>query len=68
MIFYRSKKNPDDVIVKFLLNEKETGIPAPTDIYPYYKWSEARAHLKNMIDHPFESIGATRPQPAQGRQ
>lgn len=60
MIFYRSKKNPDDVLVKFLLNEREIGIPAPTDIYPYYRWSEAREHLQRMIDTPFEALGATK--------
>ncbi|MCM1337341.1 MAG: histidine phosphatase family protein [Candidatus Amulumruptor caecigallinarius] len=60
MIFYRSKANPKDVLVKFLLNENEIGIPVKTDIYPYYRWSDARAHLQKMIDTPFETLGATK--------
>jgi Tol biopolymer transport system component len=42
LIFYRSKKNDDDVLVKCLLNGKEATLPIPTDSYPYYKWSDFR--------------------------
>ena len=39
IILYRNKQN--DVLVKFLLNEKETLIPALTPVSgPYYKWSD----------------------------
>ena len=40
MVFYRSKHGP--VLVKFLLNENEVGIPVATDSYPYYKWDDVR--------------------------
>lgn len=48
MIFFRHKNNPDDIIVKFLHNEKETSIPVATDIYPYYRWSDVRPYLEKI--------------------
>lgn len=45
IIFYR-KQDSDDILVKFLLNENETTIPALTPaITPYYHWSDVRAYL-----------------------
>lgn len=41
-IFFRNRKG--DVIVKFLLNENEVGIPVVTDIYPYYHWEDVRRY------------------------
>ena len=44
MVFYRNKK--DDILVKMLYNEQETGIPALTPVSgPYYKWSDVREHF-----------------------
>ena len=42
LIFYRSKKHPDDILVKCLLNGVEASLPVPTDNYPYYKYSDFR--------------------------
>ncbi|MDE6100791.1 MAG: histidine-type phosphatase [Paramuribaculum sp.] len=46
MIFYRPKGGkaytPDDVLVKVLLNEKETTLPATPVSGPYYRWSDVR--------------------------
>lgn len=42
LVFYRNKKNADDVLVKCLLNGCEASLPVPTDNYPYYKWSDFR--------------------------
>ena len=39
LIFYRSKKG-DDVLVKCLLNGCEASLPVPTNMFPYYKWSD----------------------------
>lgn len=45
IIFYR-KQDSDDILVKFLLNENETTIPALTPVTtPYYHWSDVRAYL-----------------------
>ena len=47
IVFYRKGKSNDDVIVKFLMNEKETAVPALTPISgPYYRWSDVKAYLK----------------------
>jgi hypothetical protein len=50
IVFYKKKKgNDEDVLVKFLQNENEVGIPVKSDIYPYYKWSEARDYFKSQL-------------------
>ena len=44
MIFYR-KDGSDDVLVKFLLNENETSLPAvKTDVAPYYHWADVKSY------------------------
>jgi len=46
IVFYRNRK--DDVIVKFLMNEKETLIPALTPVKaPYYRWDDVKEYLAN---------------------
>lgn len=54
MVFYRpsNKKeySVEDVLVKFLLNEKEVGIPVSTKQYPYYKWADVRKFFKDKLD------------------
>lgn len=45
-VFFRDKAG--DVIVKFMLNEREVSIPAPTDMFPFYKWEDAREALKSF--------------------
>lgn len=42
LIFYRSKKAQDDVLVKCLLNGSEVTLPVKTDMFPYYKWADVR--------------------------
>lgn len=42
LVFYRSRKSPDDILVKCLLNEKEAALPVETDSFPYYRWSDVR--------------------------
>ena len=48
--FYRN--DAGDVLVKFMFNEAEVPIPCETDIYPYYKWEDARAAIKYLLDTP----------------
>ena len=49
LVFFRNKKNPEDVLVKFMLNERETSIPVDTDLYPFYHWSDVKAfYLPNL--------------------
>jgi len=48
MIFYSSKRC-DEILVKFLHNERETIICAlAPDFGPYYKWSRLRPYLKEL--------------------
>lgn len=42
LIFYRGKKGPEDVLIKCLLNGAEASLPVPTEIFPYYRWSDFR--------------------------
>ncbi len=50
LIFYRGKKATDDILVKCLLNEKEAKLPVPTEMYPYYKWSDFRRFYLERCD------------------
>lgn len=51
LVFYRPKKGGGDILVKALLNEKETTMPVKTDNYPYYRWSDLREYyLKKLND------------------
>jgi len=45
IIFYR-KDGSDDILVKFLLNENETSVPALKPASgPYYHWKDVRTYL-----------------------
>lgn len=50
LIFARNKKNPEDVLVKFLLNEQETEIPIKAAQGPWYSWQDARQFLMKDIE------------------
>ena len=55
LVFYRPKKGKaGDILVKALLNERETYLPATTDQWPYYKWQNLRQYYLNKIKK-FES-------------
>jgi len=44
-----------DIIAKFMLNEQEMPLPdTPTDMFPYYRWSDARATLQRILDTPYQ--------------
>ena len=48
MIFYR-KDGFDDILVKFLLNENETTLPAlKTKTAPYYHWTDVKAQIQKV--------------------
>lgn len=48
LIFYR-KAGSDDVLVKFLLHEKETSIPVKTNMAPYYHWKDVEAFYRSEL-------------------
>ena len=50
LVFYRGRRDTDDILVKCLLNGFEVTLPVPTDTFPYYRWSTLRSHYQSRID------------------
>jgi hypothetical protein len=50
LIFFKNKQG--DILVKFMLNEQEVAIPCATDNFPFYRWTDARAALQQILDTP----------------
>lgn len=52
MVFYRKpgSLNPEDVLVKVLLNERETTLPVDRNSGPYYKWTDFRNYYLNKLN------------------
>lgn len=49
IVFFRKPKS-DDVLVKFLLHEKEILVPTiQTDIAPYYHWKDVETYYKSLL-------------------
>lgn len=49
-ILYRRDRHDDDVLIKVLLNERETRLPLHTDCAPYYCWKEFCEYYLNKLD------------------
>ena len=47
-VFYR-KPGSKDVLVRFLLNEKEVPIPVRTDCAPFYHWTDAKKFFQEKL-------------------
>lgn len=52
LVFYRPEgsMNPDEVLVKALLNEREIAMPGLSVCGPYYKWKELRKYYRDKLD------------------
>lgn len=48
LVFYR-KTGSSDILVKFLLNERETDIPVKTDCAPFYHWKDVEAYYRGVL-------------------
>ena len=48
-VFYR-KKGSDDILVKVLLNERETKLPVKSDVVPYYHWKDVELYYRNKLE------------------
>ncbi|MBR1575996.1 MAG: histidine-type phosphatase [Bacteroidales bacterium] len=46
LVFFKNRVG--DVLVKFLLNENEVGIPLESDLYPYYRWEAVRSYYQSQ--------------------
>lgn len=49
IVFFRNKAN--DIIVKFMHNEKEVHVAVPTDTWPYYKWNDVKQYYQNRLEN-----------------
>ena len=49
-IFYRKDIFDRDVLVKVLLNEEEATLPLPSNIAPYYHWSDFKDYYLKKLD------------------
>jgi len=64
MVFYRENPNDQDVLLKVLLNEKETRLPLPSDLAPYYRWKDFRQYyLKKLDDYEASNLSTLTPNP-----
>lgn len=60
IIFYKNKKT-DDILVKFLLNEKEIGINGvESQMFPFYKWHDIETRLRYLIETPSKNFITTK--------
>lgn len=51
IIFFRNPKGAaDDILVKFLHNEREVHIPVETDNFPYYRWSDVERFYRSIVE------------------
>ena len=50
LVFYRPKKGNGDILVKALLNEKETTLPLPSDLHPYYRWTDFKQYFEKKLN------------------
>lgn len=55
IIFYR-KRGTDEIIVKFMLNEKETTIPIKSEIAPFYFWKDVEKFYRDYIGYLYRDI------------
>jgi len=49
LIFYRSKKSADEILIKCLLNGEEATLPVPTTQAPYYRWSDFKDYYQTQM-------------------
>ena len=50
LVFYRPKKGKSgDILVKALLNERETTLPVTPVQWPYYRWADLRQYYLDKI-------------------
>lgn len=48
IIFFRN--DAGDILVKFMLNEREIATAVDTDIFPFYHWNDVRQYLVGIVD------------------
>ena len=49
LVFYRSKKPSDPILVKCLLNGAEAALPMSTETFPYYQWNVIKSYYSEKM-------------------
>jgi hypothetical protein len=49
LVFYRSKKPSDPILVKCLLNGAEATLPMSTETFPYYQWNVIKSYYSEKM-------------------
>ena len=60
IVFYRKNAADKDPLIKVLLNEKEATLPLPSDLAPYYRWSDFRSFYLKRIAAGESALGIKR--------
>lgn len=47
IVFFKNKAG--DILVKFMLNEREIALPIATDSFPFYRWEDLRPYLQDIV-------------------
>lgn len=50
IVFFRN--NSGDVLVKFMLNEREVKVPVTTDCAPFYHWKDVKDYYSSILATP----------------
>ncbi len=54
-IFYRNRKDPSDILVRLMYNEKDQALPlADQSLAPYYRWSDFKSYYAPVIENARE--------------
>lgn len=63
-IFYRNKKDPDDVLVRVMYNEKDCTLPLPDQsLAPYYRWADFKDYYRPICDKAKETVARVNENP-----
>ena len=60
IVFYRKNTSDRNPLLKVLLNEKEATLPLPSDLAPYYRWSDFRNFYLRKVAEGESVLSATK--------
>ena len=60
IVFYRKNASDHNPLLKVLLNEKEATLPLPSDLAPYYRWSDFRDYYLRRVGEAESALGVKR--------
>jgi hypothetical protein len=59
IVFYRKSATDRQPLIKVLLNEKEATLPLPSDLAPYYRWSDFRDYYLRKVAEGKSALSST---------